>query len=211
MISPRRRDKPASGCKPIELGTPRSPRVLLTAIAIAEKGHHAAIASPCEAGAFAGIGLRRGGRGGRARAGVLQRLSWRQRFTGRRFRPRERPARMAPTLPRAPRQFNERVGRVALRLLKGFLLVLDFFLELLDARVGGEILGHRTVIAVDLLDAVAVGAADRRAGGVVSLLGRADDAVELECVVRLSAPGADPAKIGLVGVFTGNAIRCIGQ
>src|SRR5262245_3834718 len=118
---------------------------------------------------------------------------------------------MAPTLPRAPRQFNERVGRVALRLLKGFLLVMDFFLELLDARVGGEVFGHRTVVAVDLLDAAAVCVADRRAGGVVSLLGRADDAVELECVVRLRAPGADPAKIGLVGVFTGNAIGCIGK
>src|SRR5262245_9822889 len=163
MISPRRRDKSAIGSKPIELGTPLSPRVLLTAIAIAEEGHHAAIASPREAGAFAGIGLGRGGRGGRARAGVLQRLSfaWRRRFTGRRFRPRQRPARMAPTLPRAPRQFDERVGRVALRLLKGFLLVLDFFLELLDARVGGEVFGHRTVIAVDLLDAAAVCVADR--------------------------------------------------
>jgi len=83
--------------------------------------------------------------------------------------------------------------------------------ELLDARVGHDVRrNRRSIIGIDLLDAVAASIAPLgRAGGMIAFLRRSDYAIELERVAWRRVFASDAADIGLIGVLAGDAVACV--
>src|SRR5262245_61246402 len=111
---------------------------------------------------------------------------------------------------RAAGELHHRLRR-SLRLFELALLLLHSICELLDARVGHDVgRNRRSIIGIDLLDAVAASIAPLgRAGGMIAFLRRSDYAIELERVAWRRGFASDAAGIGVIVVFSGDAEDCV--